>query len=309
MPKRQGPRSAWIVMGNERSWLGIDDLNEIRRDRWRWIWNTSPHCEEGDLLFFYYVAPRKAVHFLAHAACAPYFERAENAVAEHNPHQWWVALSDIVAITPISFARLCKAANGANGGLLNLRGQSGKYLRTDAANELLSEATIEYPLDQAASNAIRIPVHRGGLPEIATMDLAQIAAIPSGLLKVESHVEEYVVDPLLRLMGAGTPGWRVNHQVRVGRGIADRVVEHAGQPVCVVEVKRRIRLGQGRDWACCADVEQADGYASRLDVGFLLIDSDLIAGFAAGARQPSFEFSRHDLDARRVDVIRQFILM
>jgi len=67
------PTNAWLLIGDEASFPTASDLRDNRRrpltdDQ---IWTGSKQTQPGDLLFFYFVAPRKAIHFAARAASYP----------------------------------------------------------------------------------------------------------------------------------------------------------------------------------------------------------------------------------------------
>ncbi len=62
------PVNAWLLMGDEASYPTPQDLRTQRRT-WRdSIWTGPRRARPGDLLFFYLMAPRSAIHFAARAA-------------------------------------------------------------------------------------------------------------------------------------------------------------------------------------------------------------------------------------------------
>jgi type I restriction enzyme R subunit len=83
------PTTAWLLIGDEASFPTASDLRDNRRrpltdDQ---IWTGSKQTQPGDLLFFYFVAPRKAIHFAARAASYPLFDSkiGVNAKAVGDP--------------------------------------------------------------------------------------------------------------------------------------------------------------------------------------------------------------------------------
>jgi hypothetical protein len=293
------PRNAWIIIGNDDSWVDRQRLDGINAEPDYWYWNGSPHTEEDDLLFFYYTAPRGAVCFVARADRDPYYEAHVDSRAEISPGQWCFGLKSMVEIEPITFKDLCAIC----GETLILKGQSGKKLTAAMANALLSCIKIRHPTDSDIRDDIMQPVENHALPRPGAMTLDDLRNLASGHLNLEKEVEEYVVDPLLRLAGLGEAPYRIERQVRVGRGLADRVVYHNDKTVCVIEVKRRLHLDRNRNWAACIDLGQVEGYATMLSADFMLVDVDRIACFKAGDKTPSVEFDRRHLDEDAIEDI------
>lgn len=291
------PRNAWIIIGNDDSWVDRQQLDGINAEPDYWYWNGSPHTEEDDLLFFYYTAPRGAVCFVARADRDPYYEAHVDSRAEISPGQWCFGLKSMVEIEPITFKELCAIC----GETLILKGQSGKKLTAAMANALLSRIKIRHPPDSDIRDDIMQPVVNHALPQPGAMTLDDLRDLASGHLNLEKEVEEYVVDPLLRLAGLAEAPYRIERQVRVGRGLADRVVYHGDTAVCVIEVKRRLHLDRNRDWATCIDLGQVEGYATMLSADFMLVDVDRIACFKAGDKTPSVEFDRRHLDEDAIE--------
>jgi hypothetical protein len=75
------PRSAWLLFGDEKSYPPY----AFR------CWTACPHVEVGDTLFFYFMAPRKAIHFIGRALSRPYVNLELEAASHRNVdrHQWW----------------------------------------------------------------------------------------------------------------------------------------------------------------------------------------------------------------------------
>jgi hypothetical protein len=293
------PRNAWIIIGNNDSWIDRQGLDGINTDSDHWHWNGSAHTEEDDLLFFYYTAPRGAVYFVARADRDPYYQTHADTNAGISPGQWWFGLKSMVEIEPIGFKELCAIC----GETLILKGQSGKKLTAAMANALLLRIKIKHPPDSDIRNDIMQPVVNHALPQPGAMILDDLRGLASGHLNLERDVEEYIVDPILRLAGLDKTPYHVERQVRVGRGFADRVVYHGDKAVCVIEVKRRLHLDRNSDWATCIDLEQVERYATMLSADFMLVDVDRIACFKAGDKTPSVEFDRRHLDEDAIEDI------
>lgn len=300
-PPSPPPRNAWLIIGNEGSWLDREQLDGINLDPEFWLWDGSPHTEAHDLLFLYYTAPTKSVCFVARAACDPFYDAHMKARVEIAPGQWWFGLKSIVEIEPIPFQELCEVC----GETLNLKGQSGKMLSASAANKLLSRMTIRYPTDAATRDDLVQHVVNRHLPKPEDLDVEDLRALAPGHFRLEREVEDYIVDPLLRLAGLHSAPHRVERQYRVGKGLADRVVFHGERPTCVIETKRRLHLNRERDWSTCVDVEQANGYATKLQARFILIDVDTIACFDRGGLTPAFVIDRRNLDDDGLARLRQ----
>ena len=189
-----------------------------------------------------------------------------------------------------------------------LRGRSGRPLSSKAANALLKQTGLVFPQGKTWERALlhRV-VGRAALPRPKSMKLAALRDIPTSLLRVESEVEEYLIEPLLRLAGATRRPYRVERQHRVGRKLADFAVLQEGRAISVVEAKLRVRLGRDRDWACCPDVDQARGYADALDCPYLLIDCAEVFCFKAGAKVPTVHFERSRLTEKALRTIRGYL--
>jgi hypothetical protein len=88
------PRSAWLLYSDEASY-----------PPYRFpLWTTAPHTEAGDTLFFYFMAPRKAIHFVGRALSRPFASSKVTVTSDRevNQHQWWVRFGAVVEIEPMS---------------------------------------------------------------------------------------------------------------------------------------------------------------------------------------------------------------
>ena len=124
------PTNAWLLMGDEAS---MPTSQELRSSRTEWrqqcLWTGPKQVQPGDLLFFYFIAPTKAVHFVARAATHPIFDPHEgvNSVRPVDPNQWWLIRTPLVPVAPVPFASLQRLHDG----YLNLRGKPSHYLSPD----------------------------------------------------------------------------------------------------------------------------------------------------------------------------------
>ncbi len=303
-PNLPPPRSAWLLLGDEASFPPIG----LNRDSGTqpWSWTACPHVEIGDSLFFYYVSPRKAVHFLGRAVSRPHVApgREVNSTRDVDTHQWWVDYNALVEIAPIPLQEI----NRACGERLVLRGKSGRHIRTEAANQLLQHASIVHlPEAWCGRLALQRVMGRSELPAPAKMNLKTLRALPASLLRLESDVEEYVVEPLFRLLRLPRP-YRLQRRLRIRRKVADYAVFNGAEPQCIVEVKLRTALDRHRNWAESPDIQQAEGYANSFGIRFVLIDCDEVFCFDAGSLVPRLHFELRNLTAQDLPAIRSFVL-
>jgi len=277
-----------------------------RRSKTPPCWTSSPHVEIGDTLFFYFIAPRKAIHFIGRAVRRPYID-LELEVMSHDkvdPHQWWVDYDAIVEIDPIPLSEIYVAC----GERLILRGRSGKPIRVAAANQLLKRAKLVYSsapwCEQLAFEEI---VGRSELPSPNDTNLPMLRDLPASLLRLESHVEEFVVEPLFRLLRLPNV-YELKRRFRIGRKVADYAVVSNAKPQCIIETKLRTRLDRNRNWDNSPDIQQALGYANTFGIRFLVIDCDEIFCFDAGVSVPCLQLQRRLLTAESIAEVRSHIV-
>ena len=298
------PRSAWLLLGDEASYPPIGLYEDAGEDFC--CWTVCPHVEIGDTLFFYFVAPRKAVHFIGRAISRPYVDPTIEVTSyrEVNRHQWWVDYAAVVEIEPISLG----AINDACQERLVLRGRSGKYIRSECANQLLAGTRVIHASDARCQNmALRRIVGRSELPPLIDVNLTSIRDLPSSLLRLESDVEEYIVEPLIRLLQLPRK-YRLQRRLNVGRKIADYVVFSGDSPHCVIETKLRTALDRCRNWAASADIRQANGYANNFHVPFIVLDCEEIFCFDRGTLEPRLHFERRQLEPMQMAALREFVV-
>jgi len=85
------PTNALLLMGDEASFPNSDDLRAQRDplDPDLWNWTCPRQIQRGDLVFIYFMTPRKAVHFAARALYPPVYDPSiqVNALKKIDRHQ------------------------------------------------------------------------------------------------------------------------------------------------------------------------------------------------------------------------------
>lgn len=291
-------------MGDEASYPppGLD--SKKMKKGWTAKWTACPHVEIGGTLFFYYMAPRKAIHYVGRAISRPYVDTSLKAMSHRDVHrhQWWIDYDSVVQIDPIPLSNVNKAC----GERLNLRGRNGKPIRTDAANRLLRQATVTYPSTREKT-ALKAVVGRSELPLPSKITLPILRELSSSSLRLESHVEEFVLEPLFRLLRLPSAYSR-QRRLRIERKIADYAILLKGKPHCIIEAKLRTSLDRDRHWSNSPDVQQAKGYASGFAARFIVVDCDEVFCFHPGKSIPCLTFSRRDLTHKNLMEIRSHVM-
>ncbi len=305
----ESPSNVARLLGVGRSTIYRASLNRAYRDYIKGSphrWTCSPRTERSDLLFVYFIAPRKAIHFVARAESKPFVDDSSvNANHAVSSHQWWVNHTPFVAIEPISYRQL----SAAMGETVNLKGRSGKYIPSDAANTLVRSARVTYSSSPGLTRqTFRPVVGRAELPIPGKMSLKEWREIPASLLRIEKEVERYVVEPLLRFCGLARAGLTVKRQFRVRRRLADYVVLSHGTPICVVEVKQRVQCPiHGAAWVLSPDYQQLSDYAGYLRYLGVLVDCDEVLLFARKGGQLLHRFERRTLTLRELGFIAEHL--
>ena len=257
----------------------------------------------------------QAIHFVARAASLPFWSKgiAVNAKSQVSRFQWWIELTPLVAITPVSYRYLCEVA----GEQINLKGRSGKYIPPDVANALVrhTEPLIS-PAAVSARDILRPVVGRPDLPNPPNMTIDDLRGMPSSLLgagkspfRVEREVERFVVEPLLRLCDLSRHGATWQRQYPVGRRKADYVVLVRGAPKSVIEVKQRVK-GQGsRGAKAQSDYNQLSHYAAKLGCRGALVDCDEIFLFSGEPLRLRHRFQRRCLTSRQLGQIAAHLVV
>ena len=293
------PTNAWLLIGDEASFPTRRELQEMRRGgrRTDQLWTAPRQAQPGDLLFFYFVDPRKAIYFAARAASYPFFDPSigVNAVREVNANQWWVEHTPLVELTPVSMSELREMM----GGHLILRGRPTHYLPPAVAREILRRARKGRRHSEADAAVLQQPVGSAELPDPARPSLPAWRGMADGALLLESQVEQYVVEPLLRLVlpERATLRWQKAYRLESG-GVPDYVIFDSDGPTSVIEVKLGVRVPRNGDWSRSPDFDQVSRYARELDVPAALIDSNRIFLIQRGATAPlAIIERRHASDA------------
>ncbi|QGF22816.1 hypothetical protein [Raineyella fluvialis] len=307
-PTRIGPVNAWLLMGAEASFFTTGDLTPARADALCGIfesdWTAAKQTEPGDLLFYYFTEPYKAIHFVARAVDYAYFEDIGETGESWQGKQWWCHTTPPVQIEPITLTQLQSVI-----GKTVMTGRSGRFMHPSHANEL---AALVRPLHaRDAGDLIRVlrpVVGQADKPDPASMDLTAWRELAAGSLALEAHVERYLVEPLLRLALCDDPDVSTRKAFSIGPKVVDYAVIRGEDPTCVIEVKLRVRRPKSGAWADCADFMQAAGYGQALERNAILMDAFTIHLIPPGADNPSWNLDRHRLTDTDLAVIRDHLL-
>ena len=304
------PTNAWLLIGDEESFPTDSYLRDNRRKPLSddHIWTGSKQTQPGDLLFFYFIAPRKAIHFAARAASYPVFDPSIGVNAEKpvDPNQWWMKHTPLIEVTPVSFKTISDLMDGN----LNLRGKPSHYLPPKVVRGILDQAVDPARMTAEERLIFQEPVGSPDLPDPAQVHLADWKRMADGPLKAERMVELYVVEPLLRLSLPKRPSVRVQkgHRLRVGVGITDYTVFESERPRSVVEVKLGVRVPRDGDWSRSPDMQQVLRYSRELDVAAALIDCNKIFLIPRGASAPTVTIERDRATAEDLRTIGRHLI-
>jgi hypothetical protein len=287
------PTNAWLLIGDEASYPTDSELRDMRRTPLseNRIWTGSKQTQPGDLLFFYFIAPLKAIHFVARAVSYPYFDSKMGVNSEKpvDPNQWWLTYTPQIEVTPVSFAEL----SDLMGGHLILRGKPSHYLPPAVVHGILDRAVDPDRMTKTDRLVFQLPVGSAELPDARRVRLAGWKKMADGTLKAERQVEQYVVEPLLRLSLPKRRSVRWQQQYRLKSGIADYVVFESDVPRSVIEVKLGVLVPHDGDWNRSRDFQQVLRYSRELDVAAVLIDCNRIFLIAPDASAPTRTIERH----------------
>lgn len=298
------PANAWLLLGDQGSFPSPQALRDAQvrgqANVFEYHWTTSKQTDVGDLVLIYFTEPRRAAHFVARAASRAFFDReigvnAEKKVADE---QWWCFITPPVEIEPIPVATLRRLADGH----LPLHGKSGVYLRPEVVAHL--PIIVKRPQDATElDRVLRLPVGRADLPHPDMITAELWTSLASGVFDLESQVEQYVVEPLLRLALTGKPAATWEKSRKIGRTVADYVVLVNDAVTCVIEVKLAVRQSPDRIWANSKDFQQVRRYADALGCRSALVDANRIYLIDQGAVEPNRIIERRGATAQDFEVI------
>ena len=296
------PVNAWLLMGDDDAFPTTGELAEQwqHREEDLPLWTAPPQTTRGDLVLLYFMAPRKAVHFVARAVCPSFYDSGIdiNAVGNVDVHQWWTFLTPLVEVPPIPFASLRKL----HGGHLVLKGKPRHYLAPHVIEALITDIG---ELNEAQRQVLQIPTGIPDLPDPQTMTLPQWRDLASGPLKLEKQVEHYVVEPLLRMCFSDDPSVSWFPQVRIpGAGVADYGIHLEHRLRGVVEAKVAIRQPRTPS-SPGPDLEQALRYAHKADTPAMLIDSNQVLLIDRQAREPRKRIDRRSATEADLRAVRR----
>jgi hypothetical protein len=126
-------------------------------------------------------------------------------------------------------------------------------------------------------------------------------------LRLESDVEEYIVEPLFRLLRL-PQSLQLQRRLRIRHKVADYVVLNGVDPHYIIEAKLRTSLDRDRNWHESPDVQQAKAYADSFRIGFVIVDCEEVFCFDAGASAPRLQFERRGLTNKDLTAIRSFVI-
>lgn len=303
------PVNAWVVMGSDEAFPTKADLAEQQsaadRGSYTWTWTVNKATRAGDLLLFYFVAPKKSLHFVARAVCDAFFERDTDpsSGAVFGPAQWWAYVSPLVPVEPVDGAKLRELLEQPV-----MRGGSGHYCKPIGIERLREHLALEVPgVDLAL--VLPMPMGVAGLPNPDDMTLDEWRNMADGALYPEKVVEQFVVEPLLAIaLGKRRAECEVVGQYPIGRKSADHVILRDGVPVCVIETKVTVRRPIGPDWSTSPDFRQVANYARELNVPGILVDAHAVYVLSSDLQRIEREFERRTATAGDLVVIAQLAL-
>ncbi len=298
-PSAKAPQNAWLLMGDEASYQGAEDLEEARDENaagiYDYLWTAPKNGALGDLAVVYYITPKKAACFVARFASSPFWtaELEVNAKKTLESRQWWTHLTRLIEIEPIPYRELQRA----NDGFLLLRGRSGHFLSSTTFDALTFTATHPHEQEEL-DRVVQRPTGSADLPIAGAVTFAQWTGLNPALLALEANVSQYVVEPLQRMLSAMAREHSLEplewaREYRVPAGYIDFLARTgASQPLAAIEVKLTIRRASTGTWADSPDFRQLRRYMDDLDVPGILLDSRRILLVARGADYPYAEILR-----------------
>jgi hypothetical protein len=289
-----------MLFGSNDSFMSDD---ELCKPDW---WNASPNIEIGDTLFFYFIAPRKAIHFIGRAISKPVLGASLRNDPDGAP-QRWVKYDSMVRIDPIELTEIRTMFREARF-LPFLKG--AKYLRPDFANRLLAHARVAFsPSERCRKTALRPVTGKKELGEPNTISLAGLQGLQSTAFIYEEDVEYHMLEPLLRLAQVGDGvGVQRRYDLPGGTTADYAVLDGGRKALCIFEVK--LHLGIRNDWKRHRGVLQARENAKECRAPvFVVMDCDRVLGFRTHDEAPCLMLDRKNLDDDALSALRAHILM
>lgn len=289
------PRNAWLLMGDERSPMVQEDLE----DGASLEWTCSKHVQRGDLALFYYQSPTKAITHVGRIATPPVFDPASGD-SDTYPHHWWAEVEGVRAVPPMSYSRLKELF----GGQLVLRGKAGVFVPPNVV-EVLQQSLVD---DPALGGVLQVPTGDSRLPAVPqNMSMDVWRNMASGPFLLEKHVEIYVVEPLLQWLVTGLDGASWRAKASLGKLVPDYTLYRHGKPAAIVEVKMGVRGStDGRAWGG-PDAAQLRKYCSAASAPGLLVDANRILLFGEGREDSVGAFERAHLTDSARGLIREHV--
>lgn len=281
------PRSAWLLQGAEKSLEYLErDQEDLFHPTIDDIWTAPKQVRPGDLLFFYFRDPIKEIRFVGRAASYPFFadDIEVDGDGRAGNRQWWVHFGMVAPTSPIPFNAIKEAFDGH----VVLRGRP-TFLPPRVVERLL-------PLvgdDLVEMGLVDIPTGSTDLPDPRQTSLDKWSALASGAMTLERHVEDHVVEPLLRFAFANDPEvtWTRQHRTPNG-GAVDFATWRGSDLAAAIEVKLGTRFRETGARAGSPDFGQIRRYMDELGVPGMLIDANRLFLFKQGEEWPHLVLER-----------------
>lgn len=247
------PLKAWIIKG------GINDNGDYESivdagDSFASYWQGNIDTRRGDILVFYFLTPRKKIHFVCRALSDgfydPYFHYHSTALVGLPLEVPGVEFSELNAHP------LLKNNPGVRA---HMQGPSGVPLTSQEYDALLGIFK-----EKGFENSV--------LPKLQKIDF-----LPDLQLRVERDVEVHLIEPFLKRLGYEESDWIRQMPVRMGRGernypdyiIGTKQSKSEQSAKLVVEAKYRISNRKQLSEAFF----QATSYALRLQAKLAAVAS------------------------------------
>lgn len=306
-PVRLAPSGAWLMIGDQHAALTDDDIRCVRENAARGIfedyWTAAKQTQQGDLLFWYLVAPISAVKYVARAVGAAFFMDVGEVDGEWQGRQWWCHYTTPIEIEPVPLSTLQTVM-----GPTVMKGRGGRYLRPEHVAVLVNLIRPAKASDEAELAAVLQPVTGSAeLGEPSTYELDEWRAVAAGPLKLEAEVERHLTEPLLRFISGEGSRLSVEKAFRVGRRIADYAILQGNRPAFVVEVKLRVRKSPAMSWRDCKDFQQASDYGTQLGCPAILMDAFEVHLIPVGAETPAVSWRRSEFTQNNMSELRALL--